>query len=40
MASSAVKPRVRPTMGDVLSLAEAVLGAQMLDIAGGRILRV
>jgi len=35
MVSSAVKPRVRRTMGDELSLGEAVLLAQMLDIAAG-----
>ena len=35
MVSSAAQPRVRRTMGDELSLAEAVLLAQMLDIAAG-----
>jgi len=33
MVSSAAQPRVRRTMGDELRLVQAVLGAQMLDIA-------
>ena len=38
MVSSAAQPRVRRTMGDELSLGEAVLLAQMLDIAAGAVL--